>query len=295
MDSPPAYPDDIREKVDGALERFFPPEDTYPDILYRAMRYSLFAGGKRFRPVLTVLTGSVFGAVAEDVMPTACAIEYIHTYSLIHDDLPAIDDDDLRRGRPTCHKAFGEDIAIMAGDALFAEAFALITRLQKASEQGKIIRVISEIAEASGPGGMVGGQVVDMISTGQKIDMETLLYIHANKTGRLIRTAAVCGAVLADANETEVKAVGLYGEQLGLAFQITDDVLDETGSVEALGKTPGQDRAHEKATYTSIAGLDGAVERARSEAAAAVEGLRDIAVDTSALKDLASFVVERTG
>lgn len=295
MDSPPVYPDDIRQKVDDALELFFPPEDTYPDILYRAMRYSLFAGGKRFRPVLTVLAGSVFGAAAEEVMPAACAIEYIHTYSLIHDDLPAIDDDDLRRGRPTCHKAFGEDIAIMAGDALFAEAFALITRLQKASEQGKIIRVISEIAETSGADGMVGGQVVDMISTGQKIDTETLLYIHTKKTGRLIRAAAVCGAILADATEKDIEAVGLYGERIGLAFQITDDVLDETGSVEALGKMPGQDRAHEKATFTSIAGLDGAIARARSEASAAIEGLGRIKADTSALKDLASFVVERTG
>lgn len=289
------YFDDIRRQVDEALESFFPPADTYPDIIYQAMRYSLFAGGKRFRPVLTILIAQTAGASAESVMPTACAIEYIHTYSLIHDDLPAIDNDDLRRGRPTCHKEFGEDIAILAGDALFAEAFALIAGLQKASEQRKIIQVVKELAEAAGPGGMVGGQVVDMESTGRNVNMETILYIHAHKTGRLIRSAARAGAILGNAADDEVEAFSRYGEHLGLAFQITDDILDETGSLEELGKTPGQDRAYKKATYPAVAGLPAAIERAREEAAAASEALGGIEADITRLKDLADFVVERTG
>ncbi len=291
----PRYPEDIRELVEEALETFFPPADTYPEIIYRAMRYSLFAGGKRFRPVLTVLAAKACGAEAESVMPAACAIEYIHTYSLIHDDLPAIDNDDLRRGLPTCHKKFGEDIAILAGDALFAEAFALVGKLQKASEQRSIIKTISELAEAAGPGGMVGGQVVDMESTGRDVDLDTVLYIHTHKTGRLIRAAVRIGAILAGAGERDLEALTRYGEHLGLAFQITDDILDETGSVEDLGKQPGQDRAEHKATYPAVAGLDEAGRKAAEEAEAAAAALKDVDFVTGPLTDLAAFVVERTG
>lgn len=289
------YPDDIRRQVDSALESYFPPADTYPDIIYRAMRHSLFAGGKRFRPILTILVAETNGALAESVMPAACAIEYIHTYSLIHDDLPAIDNDDLRRGRPTCHKEFGEDIAILAGDALFAEAFSLVAGLQKASEQRNIIKVIKELAEAAGPGGMVGGQVVDMESTGHPSDLDTVLYIHAHKTGKLIRAAARAGAILGGAADDKVEAFSKYGEHLGLAFQIADDILDETGSVEELGKTPGQDRASNKATYPAVAGMPAAKKKAREEAAAAIDAIGNIPEDITRLKDLATFVVERTG
>jgi geranylgeranyl diphosphate synthase, type II len=289
------YPDDIRIRVEAGLDEFFPPVETYPEILYQSMRYSLFAGGKRFRPVLAVLTARVFGREPESVLPTACAIEYIHTYSLIHDDLPAVDNDDLRRGRPTNHKKFGEDIAIMAGDALFAEAFSLISSLQVASDQRKIVEVIREIANASGPGGMVGGQVVDMASTGQPVSLDTLRFIHARKTGRLITAAARCGAILAGAADAELEAVTRYGQHLGLAFQITDDILDETGSVEELGKTPGHDQELHKATYPALLGLDEARRMAREEAAAAIGAAGEISGNTDALSDLATFVIERTG
>jgi geranylgeranyl diphosphate synthase type II len=289
------YLDDVRRQIDDALESLFPPAETYPDVIYRAMRYSLFAGGKRFRPTLTVIVAQAAGASAESVMPAACAIEYIHTYSLIHDDLPAIDNDDYRRGRPTCHKEFGEDIAILAGDGLFAEAFALVAGLQKASEQRKIIQVIKELAEAAGPGGMVGGQVVDMESTGRRVDLDTVLFIHAHKTGKLIRAAARTGAILAGAADDEIEAYSRYGDHLGLAFQITDDILDETGSLEELGKTPGQDRASHKATYPAVAGMPAAITRAQEEAAAAIDALNGVKTDIERLKGLATFVVERTG
>jgi geranylgeranyl diphosphate synthase, type II len=291
----PRYPEDLRELVEEALKAFFPPADTYPEVIYQAMRYSLFAGGKRFRPVLTVLTAAAFGASAESVMPTACAIEYIHTYSLIHDDLPAIDNDELRRGLLTCHKKFGEDIAILAGDALFAEAFALISRLQTASEQRSIIKTINELAEAAGPGGMVGGQVVDMQSTGREVDLDTVLYIHTHKTGRLIRAAVRTGAILAGAGDKDIAALTRYGDHLGLAFQITDDILDEIGNVDELGKTPGQDSAVQKATYPAIVGLDAARKKAAEETKAATEALNQVDAETGALKELAAFVVERTG
>ena len=289
------YPDDVRARVEAALEEYFPPVDSYPEVLYQSMRYSLLAGGKRFRPVLTVLTAGVFGSAPEAVLPCACAIEYIHTYSLIHDDLPAVDNDDLRRGQPTNHRKFGEAIAIMAGDALFAESFALISRLQTASDQRKIVEVIYEIAAASGAGGMVGGQVVDMTSTGQPIDLETLRFIHARKTGGLITAAVRCGAILADAPKADFEAVTRYGRHLGLAFQITDDILDETGSVEELGKTPGQDQSLHKATYPALLGLADAKRLARQEAAAASAAMREINADTTALQQMAEFVIERTG
>lgn len=288
-----SYPDDKCLIVEQALERFFPPETSHPDVLFKAMRYSLFSGGKRFRPVLTLLVAEALGQKAETVLPTACAIEYIHTYSLIHDDLPAIDNDDLRRGRPTCHKVFGEDIALMAGDALFAEAFKLVSDLQKASDSDNIIGVLSEIANAGGATGMVGGQVVDIISTGKEVDLETVQYIHSHKTGRLIRAAARCGAILSGASDEELTWVTEYGEHLGLAFQITDDILDVVGSVEELGKTPGADKLKDKATYPAVAGLDEArraAERHIEQAKRAVGRLDK----TQALQDLADFVVERT-
>jgi geranylgeranyl diphosphate synthase type II len=291
----PRYPEEIRELVEEALQAFFPPADTYPDVIYRAMRYSLFAGGKRFRPVLTVLAAQAFGVAPKSVLPAACAIEYIHTYSLIHDDLPAIDNDDLRRGLPTCHKKFSEDIAILAGDALFAEAFALISRLQEASEQRSIIKAINELAEAAGPGGMVGGQVVDMESTGREVGLDTVLYIHTHKTGRLIRASVRTGAILAGAADKDLEGLTKYGDHLGLAFQITDDILDETGNVEELGKKPGQDRAVHKATYPAVAGLGEARRKAAEEAKAAADALRGINAETEALADLAAFVIERTG
>lgn len=280
--------------MEEALQKFFPSETSYPEVLYKAMRYSLFAEGKRFRPVLTLSVAESFGGDPAVVLPTACAIEYIHTYSLIHDDLPPIDNDDWRRGRPTCHKVFGEDIALMAGDALFAEAFKLIAELQTASQSAKIIEVIREIAQASGAAGMVGGQVVDMISSGKKVDLKAIEYIHTHKTGQLIRASARCGAILVDASEKELAAVTRYSEHLGLAFQITDDILDEIGSLEKLGKKPGADKFKKKATYPSMVGLDQSEKEASREITEAKKALAELGGDTSELENLADFVLERT-
>lgn len=288
------YPEEKRLIAEEALQKFFLPETSYPEVLYKAMRYSLFTGGKRFRPVLTLSVAASFGRDPAVVLPTACAVEYIHTYSLIHDDLPPIDNDDWRRGRPTCHKVFGEDIALMAGDALFAEAFKLIAELQTASQSAKIIEVIREIALASGAAGMVGGQVVDMVSSGKKVDRKTVEYIHTHKTGQLIRASARCGAILVDAPKQELAVVTQYGEHLGLAFQITDDMLDEVGSLEELGKKPGADKFKKKATYPSVIGLDQSKKEASEEIAGAKRALAGLKGDTSELENLADFVLERT-
>lgn len=289
-----SYPEEKRLFVERALERFFPPETTYPEIIYKAMRYSLFTGGKRFRPVLTVSTAETLGRPPDFVLPTACGIEYIHTYSLIHDDLPAIDNDDYRRGRLTCHKVFGEGIALMAGDALFAEAFKLISELQRASQSDKIVEVIKEISQASGAGGMVGGQVVDMISSGKKVVLETLEYIHSRKTGRLIEAAVRSGAILADASPAELEALTKFAQQLGLAFQIIDDILDEEGELKELGKVPGGDRRRKKVTFPSFFGLEEAREHAEQRIEQAKKALDKIDRDTEELRNLAQFVLERT-
>jgi len=288
------YPNDLVEKVDQALDGFLPSEEIYPQVLYKAMRYSLFAGGKRFRPVLVLSSALTFDADVEAAMPTACAIEYIHTYSLIHDDLPPVDDDDYRRGRPTCHKVFGVDIAIMAGDALFAEAFSLVARLQKAGSSSKILAVIRELAEASGPGGMVGGQVVDMISTDDQVDLETVTFIHTHKTGRLIKAAVRSGAILAGASSNELELVSLYADHLGLAFQITDDILDEVGTLDELGKAPGADKKQHKVTFPLVMGMEEAKKTAEEEIKKAKMTLEDIRRDTGRLERLADFVITRS-
>lgn len=280
--------------IEKAVERFFPSEASYPEIIYKAMRYSLFSGGKRFRPVLTISTAETLGKSVDFVLPTACAIEYIHTYSLIHDDLPAIDDDDYRRGRLTCHKVFGEGIALMAGDALFAEAFKLISELQRASQSDKIVEVIREISQASGANGMVGGQVVDTISSGKKVSFETLEYIHSHKTGRLIEAAVRSAAILADASPAELETLTKYGQELGLAFQITDDILDEVGELKELGKMPGGDRRRKKVTFPSFLGLEEARRRAEQRIYRAKQFLDKIDRDTNQLKNLAQFLLERT-
>ncbi len=289
-----SYPEEKRLFVEKALERFFPPETMYPEIIYKAMRYSLFTGGKRFRPALTVSTAEALGKPPDFVLPTACGIEYIHTYSLIHDDLPAIDNDDYRRGRLTCHKVFGEGIALMAGDALFAEAFKLISELQRASQSDKIVEVIREISQASGAGGMVGGQVVDMISSGKKVALETLEYIHFHKTGRLIEAAVRSGAILAGASLAELEALTKFAQQLGLAFQITDDILDEVGELKELGKVPGGDRRRKKATFPAFFGLEEARKHAEQRVEQAKQALDKIDRDTGELRNLAQFVLERT-
>ncbi len=228
--------------VDKALDKLVPPAKMFPTSVHEAMRYSLFAGGKRVRPILAIAAAEALGAKTSDLLPLAGSLELIHTYSLIHDDLPAMDDDDRRRGRPTCHKVYGEAIAILAGDGLLNMAFEVLSdpRRTKAVPANRLLSIINEIGNASGVHGMVGGQVVDMESEGKDIDFPTLEYIHTHKTGALIRASVRVGALYAKASEKRLKALTRYGERVGLAFQIADDILDITGKQDEIGKDSWQ-------------------------------------------------------
>jgi geranylgeranyl diphosphate synthase, type II len=262
--------------------------------LEEAMRYSMLAGGKRVRPTLCMETAWVFGDEPAHVLPSAAAIELIHTYSLIHDDLPAMDDDDFRRGRPTAHKVYGEAMAILAGDAFFGEALALITVHQKAS-CGQVLEVVRELAGSTGVNGMVGGQVVDMEQTGfgDETDPETLHLIHKFKTGALIKSSVRIGAILAGASEDDQDAVTDYASEIGLCFQIVDDLLNATATPEELGKSAGSDAEQGKATFVGIYGIDGAREQADASEQRALEALARVDGDTSGLEDMARFVRNR--
>ncbi|MDQ2672638.1 MAG: polyprenyl synthetase family protein [Actinomycetota bacterium] len=262
--------------------------------LEEAMRYSLLAGGKRVRPALCMETAWIFGAEPSHVLPSAAAIELIHTYSLIHDDLPAMDDDDYRRGRPTAHKKFGEAMAILAGDAFFGEALTLITVHQRGSCE-EILEVVRELADSTGVNGMVGGQVLDMDHTGLAgaTEPETLYMIHEYKTGALIKSSARIGAILAGATGEEQAAVSEYASQLGLCFQIVDDVLNATSTREELGKSAGSDAEQGKATFAGVFGLKGARQEADEAARRAITALSRVDGDTSGLQELAYFVRHR--
>ncbi|MFQ5893912.1 MAG: polyprenyl synthetase family protein, partial [Nitrospinota bacterium] len=254
-----AYLAERGRAVEKALDQFLPQADTYPSVIHEAMRYSVFAGGKRLRPILVIAGAEAVGGQPEGVMPTACAFELIHTYSLIHDDLPAMDDDDYRRGRLTSHKVFGEAMAILAGDALQTLAFRLLAEnFTDGRERGPhLLRmVLSEVAEAAGTGGMIGGQVVDILSEGKDVSAEILTYIHTHKTAALIRSAARSGALLAGVSDERLEAISQAGGRLGLAFQIIDDILDVEGSLEALGKTAGSDQRKQKITYPKRFGIE---------------------------------------
>jgi geranylgeranyl diphosphate synthase, type II len=259
-----------------------------------AMRYSMLAGGKRVRPALCMETAWIFGAEPSHVLPSAAAIELVHTYSLIHDDLPAMDDDDYRRGRPTAHREFGEAMAILAGDAFFGEALTLITIHQKGSCE-QILEVVRELAGSTGVNGMVGGQVMDMDQTGraEATDPETLYMIHEYKTGALIKSSARIGAMLAGATGQEQAAVSEYASQLGLCFQIVDDVLNATSTREELGKSAGSDAEQGKATFAGVFGLEGAKREADRAAKKALAALSKVDGDTSGLQELAYFVRHR--
>lgn len=282
-----------REIVDARLNRLVPAETRAPRSVHGAMRWSLFAGGKRFRPSLLLAVGETFGARVGRLTDTACALEMIHTYSLIHDDLPSMDDDELRRGRPTCHVKFGEATAILAGDALQTLAFQTISEDESLSAAVRA-RVIREVARASGvPHGMVAGQAYDLEAESREVTGEELEKIHLHKTGALIIASARAGALIAEAEEDEVNAVALYAEQLGLLFQITDDLLDVTATAEALGKTPGKDARSRKATYPALYGLEEARELARLAHAKARVALEPIEKDTGTLSAMADFILER--
>ncbi|HXU36093.1 MAG TPA: farnesyl diphosphate synthase [Blastocatellia bacterium] len=282
-------------EVNQWLDRLVPSETTPPEQLHRAMRYSLLAGGKRLRPSLTLAAGEALGADTDDLMPAACAIEMIHTYSLIHDDLPAMDDDDLRRGRPTCHKAFGEAVAILAGDALLTQAFRVLSADAPHRDAERQVRVIREIATAAGSvDALIGGQIADIESEGKNVDESTLEYIHRSKTGAMITSSVVVGAIIAGASEEQIDKLRGYGERIGLAFQIADDILDVTSTSEQLGKTPGKDQAANKATYPAIHGIDASTARARRLVDEAVRIAADLDLRTRVLEDLARFIIARS-
>jgi geranylgeranyl diphosphate synthase type II len=281
-------------EVNEGLESLVPSETVPPQTLHRAMRYSLMAGGKRLRPVLVITAGEALGAGLRDLMPAACAIEMIHTYSLIHDDLPAMDDDDLRRGRPTCHKAFGEAIAILAGDALLTQAFNVLSSHAPAGNIGRQIRVIREVAIAAGTvDALIGGQVADIENERQLVDPSTLEYIHRSKTGALIRASVIVGGIIAGASEEQLATLGWYGEKIGLAFQVADDILDVTSTSEAMGKTPGKDQAAQKATYPAVHGLEASRVRASELVEEAVDTAKQLGAPAFRLQQIARFIVAR--
>ncbi|MDC1142821.1 polyprenyl synthetase family protein [Planctomycetota bacterium] len=266
--------DRLSPMVNQALSLYAWPNSDAPKRLVEAMNYSLSAGGKRLRPMLVICGSEAVGGDPNEALPVAAAFEMIHTYSLIHDDLPSMDDDDLRRGKPTCHKAFDEATAILAGDAMCTYAFQAI--LQGVSDATKARDAAVELAQAAGLEGMVGGQVADLEGEGTKPDLEQLQYIHRRKTGALIASAVVCGGILGGATEPELVALRSYGEKVGLAFQVIDDVLDETATAEELGKSPGKDSAAGKQTYPALMGLAAAKEYAAKlvhEALADIDGL----------------------
>jgi geranylgeranyl pyrophosphate synthase len=282
-----------RERVDARLDQLVPSETMNPASVHSAIRWSLFAGGKRLRPALLMATGEAFGALPHVLLDTACALEMIHTYSLIHDDLPSMDDDDLRRGRPTCHVRFGEATAILAGDALQTLAFQAIAEDEALSTAVRV-RVISLVARASAtPQGMVAGQAYDLAGDARDVTGDDLERIHRLKTGALITAAVRSGAIIAGALETEIEAVTRYAGALGLLFQITDDLLDVTGSREDLGKTPGKDARSRKATYPSLYGIEATRERAHAVCAQACAALDEIERSTARLRAIARFILER--
>ena len=289
------YLKDRSALVDKALDRWLPAEDFLPHSLHQAMRYSIFAGGKRLRPILMVAASEAVGGSAQQVMHAACAMEMIHTYSLVHDDLPAMDDDGFRRGRPTNHKVYGEATAILAGDALLTEAFRLLADA-KANESvppKTVLRVIELVARYAGSQGMVGGQVVDMESEGKEIDFPTLEYIHTHKTGGLILASVQVGALLGGGDEEQFAALTRFGGAAGLAFQIADDILDVVGDQAELGKDVGSDQARGKVTYPALLGLSEARQRASELCDIAVESLTPLGDAAKTLQVLARYIVDR--
>ncbi|MDW8106016.1 MAG: polyprenyl synthetase family protein [Armatimonadota bacterium] len=280
--------------VNRALEAYLAHDQPLLRQLPEAMRYAALGAGKRLRPILCIAAAETAGADAEQVLPTACALELIHAFSLVHDDLPAMDNDRLRRGQPTVWVKYGEAMAILAGDALFAKAFELIARQAELSPAERVVAVLRLIAEATGLQGMCGGQAEDILSEGQAVSAEQLRTIHAHKTGALIRASVLSGAILAGATPDQLHALDAYSRALGLAFQITDDILNETATPEQLGKPVGSDRARRKATYTTLYGIEMAREHARQAYQEALSALSCFDQRAEPLRWLATYAVERT-
>ncbi|MFZ0541179.1 MAG: polyprenyl synthetase family protein [Candidatus Sulfotelmatobacter sp.] len=279
--------------TDAALDRLIPLETQPPESIHKAMRHSVFAGGKRLRPVLCIEAGRMIaGSLPQKIEELGAALEMLHTYSLIHDDLPALDNDDLRRGRPTCHKVFGEALAILAGDALQTQAYEVLARLDCPAEAR--VRIIEEIARATGTlDGMIGGQVVDLEAEHTHPTVEMLEYIHRAKTAALITASLVSGGLYAGAKEGEVKKLRAFGQSIGLAFQIVDDVLDVTQTSEQLGKTAGKDTAAQKVTYPALFGIEESERKADALVSAAFSELESFGERAEPLKELARYLVER--
>jgi geranylgeranyl diphosphate synthase type II len=282
-----------QQAVEAALDRWVPPESANPETIHRAMRYSLFAGGKRIRPLLAIAAAEIISDAPVGIESAACALEMIHTYSLIHDDLPALDNDDLRRGRPTCHKVFGDAMAILAGDALLTLAFEVLARLENADAERRV-DLVRELATASGTvGGMIGGQVNDLEGEGKYPTAELLDSIHRAKTGALLRASVRMGAIYAGADAAQLAALTKFGEHIGLAFQIVDDILDVEQSSEALGKTAGKDAAQHKITFPAVYGIEDSRRMAEDERLAAHLALNLFDERATRLRELADLIVQR--
>ncbi len=282
-----------RQKLcEGALSQSVPQQ--YPDTIYEAMRYSLLAGGKRLRPILCLASCEMMGGTMEMAMPTACALEMIHTMSLIHDDLPAMDNDDYRRGKLTNHKVYGEDIAILAGDGLLAYAFEYIASQTENVPAPRVLQVVAQLGRAVGAAGLVGGQVVDLESEGKSdISLETLNFIHKHKTGALLEVCVVSGGILAGATEEDLQRLSAYAQNIGLAFQIIDDILDITATQEKLGKTVGKDQQAQKVTYPSLWGIEESQKQAQQLIETACAQLEPFGEKAQPLLALAHFIVNR--
>jgi geranylgeranyl diphosphate synthase type II len=282
--------------IDAALEKIIPKETDFPQSLYKAMRYALFPGGKRIRPILAIAAYEAVGGGGNGILPFACALELIHTYSLIHDDLPALDNDDYRRGRPTTHKVFGEAMAILAGDALLTEAFRLMSKegLGGGVDSRDAIEAIKEISRAAGSAGMIAGQVVDIESEGKKVELPILEFIHTHKTGSLILVCVRAGGRLGRARDVEMDALTRYGKAIGLAFQITDDILDVEGSRALMGRAPGVDIARNKITYPALLGLKESKRRYKELIGKGIEVLGLFGDRGEPLREIALYIGERS-
>jgi geranylgeranyl diphosphate synthase type II len=308
------YLKEKRELIDSYLKSYFETSSS-PSVLLDAMKYSLFAGGKRLRPILALASYGACGGDPKDILPQATAIELIHTYSLIHDDLPAMDNDELRRGKPTNHMIFGEAMAILAGDALLTEAFSMMTntnpplppftkggmgglsspdkQVVSPVSQSALLRVIQEVALSAGASGMVGGQALDILSENKEPDTEIVSFIHLHKTASLITASVRIGAILSDSTEDKIEALTRYGENVGLAYQIIDDILDIEGTTEELGKSVGSDKNKKKMTYPSVVGLEGAKRKAGDLISSAIDALHVFSYEADPLREIAIYLVER--
>ena len=284
--------EELKQEIEKWLMQHFKNKGSYNKIIFEAMDYSLMVGGKRLRPLLLILSYSLYRDDYKEVMPIACSMEMIHTYSLIHDDLPCMDNDDLRRGKPTSHKVFGEALAVLAGDGLLNEAMDVMFDFCL-KRDGKAIKACKVISHSSGSHGMIGGQVVDIISEGKTISFEQLSYMHAKKTGELIKAAIIAGAILGEANEKELSLLEKYGEKLGLAFQIKDDILDVIGDTKLLGKKVRSDLENDKTTFVSTFGLDKCKEKCEILTKECISILNDIPRDTQSLEKITLLLLKR--